>query len=142
MLSLHNKFSLTSNIFQEKLPEQVLGDVNLNQTKPSFTHAFPRYVFSSIRWPPSPPSAERISHPLSRLGHPLLSRATAVEGIICAEWWSFVPSHMDAYSLCLHSKLAGHQPALVRSHQVVLAQYMVPVSHISVGFIGLGSTWC
>lgn len=66
--------------------------------------------FSSIRWPPSSPSAERISHPLSRLGHPLLSRATAVEGIICAKWWSFVPFHMDVIFSLLTLE-AGWTPA-------------------------------
>lgn len=100
----------------------------------------PTLCTSSIRWPPSSPSSERISHPLFRLGHPLLSGATAVEGIICDKWWSFTPFHMDVYSLCLYFKLAGQQPALVRSHKVVLAQYTVPAFHISAGFIGLGST--
>lgn len=86
------------------------------------------------------PSAERNSHPLFRPGQPPLSEAREAEGIICDTPQNFMPFHMDVYALCLHSKLAGQEPDLVRSHQVVLAQYTVPVSCISVGLISRGST--
>jgi len=103
-------------------------------------HAYiPMVHTPSIRWPPSSPSSERISHPLLRLGHPRLSGATEVEGIICATRRSSVPFHMDVYPLCLHCKLPGHQPAPVRSHKVVSAEYTALVPRISVGFISRGS---
>lgn len=111
-----------------------LGRYEANNTKPRSARTSPRDARSASDGLQAPRSREEFT-PLIQAGTTSIIRGYKVEGIICDTLRSFVRFHMGVCALRIHSRLAGQEPALVRSHQVVSAQYTVPVSWISVGLI-------